>query len=730
MKNVMELKKSGKPPSQFANTGKKRMNSIVSNHSRLMWSARNILQCMMEEWRKWFGGFEMNKNNQFKAPAYVYILLVLAAALALSACGRSDDIPPTPIDPTATPKPAPGSISGVVWNDECLNAGGAMAPGCVQSVGDNVLIGNGMLDEGEPGIGSVQVLIGPGICPSQGLAQTKTAEDGSFSFESLDPGEYCVTVKDLEQSQGYWTYPLRDKTSKVSWTTITVKAGQVVSNVNFGWDFLDQLPPTPTSTPEPVCLDQAKFIGDVTVPDGTRFDQGASFTKTWRFRNTGTCTWTKDYAMVHVSGYSLLGPDVMTIPSEVEPGEVIDISIALKAPTVNGSYTGYWKFRNAEGELFGIGNDGSSSFWASIEIGPEPEPEFSDWRGEYFSNKNLEGEPAFLKNDKTLDKTWGLRSPNEDYLPRDNFSIRWTRELEFAQKTYRFYMDITDGGKLYIDDVLVLNEWRDSERRLVTVDVALKKGTHEIRFEYYNAYGGAVAQLWYEPITLLEFEGWKAMYWMNKTLNSDLVLIREDSEINFDWGDDGPVSGGRADKFSAQWKRSVDFEAGLYAFRASSDDGIRVYVDGALVMDEWHDGAGHDVHAIQLDLSGLHEITVQYYENAGKAKVKFEWQLIEPQNHAPEVVDDNYSINQDEVLEVELPGVLANDVDPDGDALMVSVMTAPSNGTLEMYLDGSFVYTPNAGFSGEDSFEYVASDGEIESALGLVSITVLPKGDD
>lgn len=698
------------------------MKQYPSYHKR---SGADFLLSLVGKWQKWFGGLEMTKKNNFKMPLYVSILILLTAALALSACGRRDDIPPTPIDPTATPKPAPGSISGLVWNDECLNAGGVMAPGCVQSVDDNVLIGNGMLDEGEPGIGSVQVLIGSGICPSQGLAQTTTAEDGSFSFTSLDPGEYCVTVKDLEPSQGYWTYPVRDKTSKVSWTTITVKAGQVVSNVNFGWDFLDQFPPTPT--PEPVCIDQAQFIGDVTVPDGTRFDQGASFTKTWRFRNNGTCTWTKDYTIVHLSGYSLLGPDIMTMPSEVEPGEVIDISMALKAPTADGSYTGYWMFRNAEHELFGIGNAGDSSFWASIEVGPEPGPEFSDWRGEYFSNKNLDGEPAFLKNDKTLDKTWGLRSPNEDYLPRDNFSIRWTRELEFAQKTYRFYLDITDGGKLYIDDVLVLNEWMDSERRLVTVDVALKKGTHEIKFEYYNAYGGAVAQLWYEPVTLSEFEGWKAMYWMNKTLNSDLVLIREEGEINFDWGDDGPVSGGRADKFSAQWKRTVDFEAGLYTFNVSSDDGIRVYVDGALVIDEWHDGAGHDVHSIELELSGLHEITVQYYENAGKAKVDFEYQLIKPQNHAPEANEDSYSVNQDEVLEVELPGVLANDVDSDGDPLLVSLMVAPSHGTVELRMDGSFRYTPEEGFSGEDSFAYIASDGEAQSELCTVEIMVLPK---
>jgi hypothetical protein len=730
MKNVMELEKSGKSLSQFGNTGKKRMNSIVNNRSRLMRSAGNILQSMMEEWRKWFGGFEMNTKNRFKAPAYVYILLVLAAALALTACGRNDELPPTPVDPTATPELELGSISGLIWNDECRNAGETMPPGCTHSVGDTPFVGNGRLDEGETGIGAAQVLIGAGICPSEGLAQTFTEEDGSFNFKGLSPGEYCVTVKSLEETQGYWTYPQLDQGSNVSWTTITVKAGQVVSNVNFGWDLLEQLPPTPTATPEPACVDEALFLGDVTIPDGTRLDLGDSFTKTWRFRNAGTCTWTKDYAIVHVAGYSLLGPDVQTLPIEVEPGEVIDISLALKAPEVEGSYEGYWKFRNAENKLFGIGDEGASSFWVSIKAGPEPEPVFADWKGEYFSNKNLAGDPAFVKNDRALDKTWGLRSPNDTYLPRDNFSIRWTRELEFGEKTYRFYLDITDGAKLYIDDVLVLNEWVDSERRLVTVDVALTKGTHEIKFEYYNAYGGAVAQLWYEVLKAPVFEGWKAMYWMNKSLDSDLVLIRDEAEINFDWGNGGPVSGGRTDKFSAQWKRSLEFEAGLYTLKAISDDGIRVYVDGALVINEWHDSAGKDVHAVQLNLSGRHEITVQYYENKGKAKVQFDWELIELENHIPQAIDDEYSVIQDEVLVVDAPGLLENDLDLDGDELMIALKAAPGNGTLELRVDGSFVYTPTEGFNGEDYFEYVVSDGKAESELAGVSITVLPKEED
>ena len=233
-----------------------------------------------------------------------------------------------------------------------------------------------------------------------------------------------------------------------------------------------------------------------------------------------------------------------------------------------------------------------------------------------------------------------------------------------------------------------------------------------------------------EVLTEPVYQGWMAMYWMNKTMDSDLVVIRDESEIKFDWEDDGPVSGGRANKFSAQWKRTFEFEAGLYVLEAIADDGIRVYVDDALVIDEWHDSSGNEIYSVELELSGDHEITVLYYENAGVAKVQFEWELIEPENYAPEGVDDAYSVNQDEILEIEVPGVLANDIDLDGDDLIAFLEIEPSNGVLELSENGSFLYTPDEGFSGEDSFGYVASDGAAESEVGMVTISVLAEGEE
>jgi hypothetical protein len=94
-------------------------------------------------------------------------------------------------------------------------------------------------------------------------------------------------------------------------------------------------------------------------------------------------------------------------------------------------------------------------------------------------------------------------------------------------------------------------------------------------------------------------------------------------------------------------------------------------------------------------------------------------------NTPPVAVNDSYSVDQDGVLTVAEPGVLDNDSDADGDALTAAIVTGTSNGSLTLNADGSFNYTPNSGFSGSDSFTYVARDSSVaDSNEATVTITV------
>src|SRR5574338_1560658 len=106
-----------------------------------------------------------------------------------------------------------------------------------------------------------------------------------------------------------------------------------------------------TSPASAAACDRAQFVADVTVPDGTRFDPGATFTKTWRLRNIGICTWTTAYTMYFESGTQMGSTTSVNLPNTA-PGQNADVSVNMTAPNTAGHYRGFWKFKNASGGPF------------------------------------------------------------------------------------------------------------------------------------------------------------------------------------------------------------------------------------------------------------------------------------------------------------------------------------------------------------------------------------------
>lgn len=106
----------------------------------------------------------------------------------------------------------------------------------------------------------------------------------------------------------------------------------------------------PTQTPEP--CNKAVFVSE-TIPDDTEFNPGENFTKSWTFRNVGTCTWNTNYSFVFSTGDQMGGPDVVSVPTTVAPETQVTISVDLTAPNDPGSYTGYWKLQADDDEQFG-----------------------------------------------------------------------------------------------------------------------------------------------------------------------------------------------------------------------------------------------------------------------------------------------------------------------------------------------------------------------------------------
>lgn len=125
--------------------------------------------------------------------------------------------------------------------------------------------------------------------------------------------------------------------------------------------------PTPTSAPG-ACTDRITFVADVTVPDGTTFAPNTNFTKTWRVKNIGTCTFNINYYLVYVSGDKLGTTEQVKFTSTIAPNTTFDLSVNLTSPAANGTYRGYWQLKNDKGQPFGIGAKYDKPFWVEIKV--------------------------------------------------------------------------------------------------------------------------------------------------------------------------------------------------------------------------------------------------------------------------------------------------------------------------------------------------------------------------
>lgn len=105
-------------------------------------------------------------------------------------------------------------------------------------------------------------------------------------------------------------------------------------------------------TPTDITCDDAVWVADVTVPDGSEMTPGQDFVKTWKIKNTGSCTWSASYSVIHGYDEKMNGiPD--PISTAVAPGEELEISVRFKAPVSAGEYRSYWRMSNASGQPFG-----------------------------------------------------------------------------------------------------------------------------------------------------------------------------------------------------------------------------------------------------------------------------------------------------------------------------------------------------------------------------------------
>lgn len=257
-------------------------------------------------------------------------------------------------------------------------------------------------------------------------------------------------------------------------------------------------------------------------------------------------------------------------------------------------------------------------------------PVLVTWRGEYYTNLTFSGAPALVRSDPVIDFEWQGSGPAEAF-PSDGFSVRWTGTWPFEEGNYRFYAQVDDGVRLVLDDHWIIDRWHESTGALHTADAYLSRNSHLIRVEYFEARESAQAKVWWEyrdPDAKQNYPDWKGEYYANVSLGGLPFVVVSDRVISFDWRDGAPVAGMPSDNFSVRWTRSINLEEGIYIFETRADDGIRLWVDDGLLIDQWQDSAVQTYTAERFISRGSHRLRIEYYESAGQAVISTSWRLL------------------------------------------------------------------------------------------------------
>ncbi len=281
------------------------------------------------------------------------------------------------------------------------------------------------------------------------------------------------------------------------------------------------------------------------------------------------------------------------------------------------------------------------------------------WQATYWNNTELEGTPVLTRGERDLFHEWGRQSPAPGVVNVDGFSARWTRTVTLSAGTYEFKARADDMMRVWVDGQLIIDLWfleREHDyinrpQLTLTGTAYMSQGNHEIVVEYVEFGDQATAEVTWDRILRDNTGGgavapatpvgnWRGEYYPNTNLRGDASFVREDAAIDFDWGTDGPADGWRKDAFSIRWTNDMRFSSGRYRFTVVADDGVRLFVNGKLLINDWSDGVTDSVTAEMTLPNGEVPVKLEYREGNGKARVHFSWVLVYPIGGASGAAND------------------------------------------------------------------------------------------
>jgi len=421
-----------------------------------------------------------------------------------------------------------------------------------------------------------------------------------------------------------------------------------------------------TSTSNTITTNNASLLAGAKAQSGMNITGG---TLTGAFTMTANNTAT--FSNVIMTGGSISGASTVSITGSTLGSSSTSISvtsnsgaISLNSTTVYGNLTapGYSTVNVASGsQVTGNCSPNSTPANACNSAPVCTTGLVGGLVGNYFNNMTLSGSPAGTRVDTSVNFDWGTGTTGVAGVGADNFSVRWTGSLRAPSTgSYQFQTQSDDGVRLWVNNVLVIDNWNDhSVTTNTSTSVNLVAGqSYPVKLEFYENGGYAVMKLnWSQPndssFTAIGTQsgvvpdtsascavpvptcnngfigGANGKYYNNKTLTGSPAGTRLDNAIDFNWGAGAPgVTGVGADNFSIRWDGTLKVATtGSYQFETVSDDGVRLWVNNVLVVDNWgdHSATSNITTAITLNANTNYPVRVEYYENGGDAVIQLHW---------------------------------------------------------------------------------------------------------
>jgi parallel beta-helix repeat protein len=274
--------------------------------------------------------------------------------------------------------------------------------------------------------------------------------------------------------------------------------------------------------------------------------------------------------------------------------------------------------------------------------------------GTYFDSLGFTGR-SVARVDPTVNFNWATGSPDTS-IGQDTFSVRWSGFISprFSER-YTFYTTSDDGVRLWIGGQLVVDKWTTGKATTSTGSIELAAATaYPVVLEYFENSGNATASLAWSsrsqpkqivpsdalatgPVTVPDVAsvsagkgdgtGMLAEYFRGTSLAGTAAISRMVDSIDFNWVGGSPDPAIPNDYFSARWTgQLVAPTTGEYSLHATSDDGVRLWVNGQLVINDWVGRSSTEsVGTIRLEGGRKYDLKLEYFERTGSAEMKLRW---------------------------------------------------------------------------------------------------------